>query len=431
MNWKNNLKRAGFLLFILPLLFSSCKKKNECELSENYEFNQFIYQALKKEKWYLWYETMPDIPYDEYWSPADYLDALKNPDLDHWSYVTTEAAIDAYYEEGAYTGYGFSRKYDHEGNMRISYVFDQSPMALAGVERGYKLLEINGKNVHYLTNHNLWNDIYGPDEVGVSSTFTLETLEGDTVDITLQKAEVFQNPVLYSNVYPVGSQKVGYMVLNSFIEPTQPAVDEAFAYFASEQVSDVVLDLRYNGGGLLDMAAYTAAHLLSPEHSGQPFATLAHNSEKADNDAVIPIPEVSNTLNLNRLFVITSKSTASASEAIINGLTPYIDVLLIGDDTYGKPVGMYIFKHNGYALVPVCFETVNANNQGGYFSGIEANAYRTDGLQYPFGHQEEDCLEEALFYIENGYFSNEVIARQQAVFKEAPLHGLRAEIGAW
>jgi len=135
-------------------------------------------------------------------------------------------------------------------------------------------------------------------------------------------------------------------------------------------------------------------------------------------------------LNINKLVVIATSGTASASEAVINGLKPFMDVKIVGGDTHGKPVGMYSFEHGNYKFVPICFKLTNSEGYGDYFGGLPADAYRTDDLSKDWGNPNEASLKEALYYIENGFFSNQLPVKLNPYLPKMPLKGLKAEIGA-
>jgi C-terminal processing protease CtpA/Prc len=166
------------------------------------------------------------------------------------------------------------------------------------------------------------------------------------------------------------------------------------------------------------------------------FVTLTYNDHKHLQNK--PYLLVNNPLNisLERLFVITSTSSASASEAIINGLRPHLPVITIGNRTHGKPVGMNVWRVNGYAVAPITFKVANANGEAEYFNGITADASVNDDLQVGFGDTSEDCLAQALHYIAHGSFSVQLLANgRQSTFDEQhaslELRGFRAEIGAY
>lgn len=407
-------------------IFSSCSD-DEVEVSDNYKINAYIKRIMKDEAWYLWYEQVPEIDPNTYWNPSDYLYAMINKEIDKWSYVTSKAAYELHYVAGEYIGHGFGRKWDEEGRLRVSFVYEGSPMALAGVSRGWKILEINNKSVYQITNYNLWGSIFGANEAGTTNHFKMENLAGEIIEFEVQKAVVEEKSVLYSQVIDLNAKKVGHIVLKTFIEPTIAELDATFATFAAEGVTDIILDLRYNGGGRVDVAQHLAG-LIARNQSGNLLAKLQLNETKTDNNQEVLIETVANSISAEKLVVLASKGTASASELIINGLKPYIDVKIVGDDTYGKPVGMYSFEYIETMIVPICFRFINADGDTDFFDGISANAYVIDDVSKQFSDITEACLAEALFYIENGTFSG--VSKKTTARPVKYARGLEEEIGA-
>lgn len=134
------------------------------------------------------------------------------------------------------------------------------------------------------------------------------------------------------------------------------------------------------------------------------FNTSQYNRYKSENNENTYIEKESNSLNLKRVFFITSDGSASASELLINGIKPYIEVILIGKNTHGKPVGMRTFRYKDMVAAFITFKGINANNEGDYYNGIPIDAATRDGLEKEFGDPEEDCLKQAYYYIENNAF---------------------------
>ncbi|MDH4066636.1 MAG: S41 family peptidase, partial [Acidobacteriota bacterium] len=186
----------------------------------------------------------------------------------------------------------------------------------------------------------------------------------------------------------------------NFVRPSVAALDDAFAALAEAGVSDLVLDLRYNGGGLVDVAVHLASLVGGAVTTGQPFATYSHNERNAFRNETLrfqgleqPAPQ------LNRLIAITSRSSASASELVINALRPFMPVIIIGDTTYGKPVGQYLIEFCDKVLAPVSFSLRNANDEGDYFDGLPPTCAAGDGIDADLGDPSEASLAEALHFI--------------------------------
>ena len=177
----------------------------------------------------------------------------------------------------------------------------------------------------------------------------------------------------------VDGRRVGYIFFSNFVQPSIAALNEAFAALKTAGANELVLDLRYNGGGLVDVAVHLASLIGGARTNGQVMLNYVHN------DKIGPIynkttrfanPE--NALNLERLFVITTRSSASASELVINSLRPFMPVIFIGDTSYGKPVGQYGLRFCDKILYPVAFSIKNANLEGDYFDGIALDCQAAD-----------------------------------------------------
>lgn len=386
--------------FLFALFFTSCDEE-KVESPSNQE-NHALYDLLQE--WYLWYDQLPEVDPAEYNNPGELLEDVRYEN-DYWSYITTIEEFESYYQEGAFIGYGFGFSTDTAGNQRILYTYENSPLASEGVERGWIIERVDGEQI---TSREQLSELLGPSEAGLSNEFLLISPEGDSVEQTFTKQEMTINTVIHSSVIEHGGHLTGYMVLNGFIEKTTGEVYQVFQDFAQQNIDQLVIDLRYNGGGMLNKANEIADYIIGDEHIGDIFIQILHNDKKTDQNSYSYFQQDSLELNTNfpALYFITSGASASASEALINGMKPYKDVYLIGDQTYGKPVGMYAFYDNQgyYAYVPVCFRVANANEESDYFQGIPVDVEAMDDMAVPFGSPEEDRLQQALHHIETGTF---------------------------
>jgi carboxyl-terminal processing protease len=231
----------------------------------------------------------------------------------------------------------------------------------------------------------------------------------------------------------LGNRKVGYLVFKGFIQPSFKELDEAVEFFNAEGIDDLILDLRYNGGGQTSVANYLASMIGGEGLAGQPFAKYLYNeNQAADENFTDNLKLVEPNLGLDRLITIATRATASASEMVINGLTPFMPVFIVGSNTYGKPMGMnaWYSNDNQYAYVPVTFKIANANDEGDYFLGLPADSNVADDLTRAFGDPEEGMLKEALRFIETGTFSGGFATKSLVLQPFEQMTGLRAEIGA-
>lgn len=438
--------RTFFVTLIISLatVLNACgggddKKESFAQCSTEWQ-NDWVYDNLTE--WYYWNDTLPaSFDPQAYAGPVEALDALRAPQ-DRYSFIEDAATLEAFYEGGAYVGFGFSAGVEPEGTdfvYAIAQVFVGSPAAAAGLVRGDRITAIDGVSVTTLVNNNSLADALTPS----SLTFTVRKIsDGSSADVPVTEAEVTIPAVSDVTVIDLGAAgKIGYLNFRDFTEPAYAALEQTFADFAAQNVSVLVVDLRYNGGGILDAADYLASLIRLDQTEGEIFAELNYNTNKQDNNIPFyftdpngyqnsanyagPTGEAltQSSLNLSKVVFITSGGTASASEAVINGLKPFgLQIALVGDTTYGKPVGMNPFKFCDSYLVAINFETVNADGVGGYFNGMPADCPATDDIDHPLSDPDEASLKEALYWIENGQCSTvSPKAHQTLAYKRAVL----------
>lgn len=393
----------ALLLGVMLFIGFSCSKQDNFYSSVepgSSDANKELYEIMNV--YYYWYEHMPSVKLSTYNNPAALMDDLIYKPVDKWSFVASLQAIIDYYESGESKGYGTMFYLNADSNQYyVAYIYKDSPLYQEGVRRGWQLLKINDIKI----DSSNFSSSYHNDQA--TNAFTLKTPAGKTITFEASKKSVKINSILFKHIYQLNTKKVGYMVLESFIENTESEVNTAFAEFKAAGVDELIIDLRYNGGGLVDVAKYLASLIAADKTKGNVFFKYLYNnqiSSQMNGNVMFLSDSIESALELNKLFVITTKNTASASELIINGLMPYIDVKLVGEKTHGKPVGMNIFEYEPYAFIPVVFETVNANNEGKYYDGINVDYMAEDEYHKPWGDSTEASLYAALSYIDNGSF---------------------------
>ena len=424
--------RYFFLLFFLVSTLS-CEKEDEIfnDLSDQ-ELDLRSQLVAIMEYWYLWNDEIPEVNIKAYRTAQDLMDALINEEFDKWSYITEAEEYDQYFKEGIYAGHGIGTRFDEDGKLRINLVYPGSPADSSGVTRGFAILEINGQSVETISNIDA---SFGENVVGVVNEFKMLNTNGEIVSKTIGKAEVDIVTVLHNSIIEQNGSKIGYLVFNNFIERAETDLETAFTELAASNIDELVLDMRYNGGGLLDMATKLSGMITSSNNVGNLFVELEHNEDRNINNKEFFLNSEKIQLGLDRVVIITTQSSASATEAVVNCLKPYMDVVTIGTTSYGKPVGSYGFRYEGYVISPISFRVVNAEGVGDYFGGIPVNSQIPDDLSVDFGNVEEDCLKEALYYIETGNFNGS--GSRKAInpyIQEKNLNlmkGWRAEIGAF
>ncbi len=361
------------------------------------------------DSWYFWYASHPDPNPLNYSSVDSYFHALLYTGTqapfpaDRWSFTESTASHDRFFGEGRTLGYGlFVAGLEVQGHpdqpLRVRYLEPQSPAAAAGLQRGDQILSVNGR---------------AASDMVANSDFAVLTpqIAGDTVTVTWRDAASVQHTVqLVASVYdltPVGTPVVyaeasgrhtGYLLVKDFVSQAAPALESAFQQFKAQGVDDLVLDLRYNGGGLVNTATTLASYVGGSRTANLPFASLLYNDQHADQNQTLRFASLASALGVNRVYVLAGQRTCSASELVINGLRPYVDVVVIGDTTCGKPVGFLPISRCGTTYNAVNFEAVNARNEGRYFDGFAPTCAVADDLDHPLGASNEALLEAARTY---------------------------------
>ncbi len=355
---------------------------------------------------------------------------LQPQDKKHgYSFVTTQAESDGI-QTGEDKDYGFFIKAATFEKIQpvdsvhwyVEYVYQTSPSGAAAVERGWYINRINGTEIGYdnASVDILNNVFFGSTN---SAEFQFVKQNGDIKNITLTKATFTANAVLHTSVITDGAKKTGYLVFNQFFgEGARTELRDAFADFSAKGINELIVDLRYNPGGSTE-TQNVLANLIAPQAAdGQKMYTYDFNdSLKAGKFPLLRRkPGFSNitfaaepntvkyekegSLNLSRVFFIVTGGSASASELVINNLRPYMEVKLVGDTTYGKPVGFFPISVFGYAIYPISFKTINAAGAAEYYDGFAPDKLAADGVNTNWGDTKDPSLAAALKYISTGSF---------------------------
>jgi carboxyl-terminal processing protease len=323
--------------------------------------------------------------------------------VDRWSFAIPQQEWDNV-SSGISGDFGINVFFRAEGDLRVRSVEKASPAGQAGIRRGWKITKINGNTNITTSNADfivqaVWNSN--------STNFTFQKPDGSSIDLSLTARTYQENPVILDSVYTINSKKIGYFAFNSFLGDTNQVYNEfsrIFSRFAGAGVNDVIIDLRYNGGGYVTMQEKLANWLAPASANGQLMMKQQFNDKYSVYNSTDNFQKLG-SLNLNRIFFIVSNSTASASELLINNLKPYMDVQLVGPNkTYGKPVGYFPIEVGSWYIFPVSFRTTNKDGNGNYFNGLELNSQVADGLDKDWGDVTESCLQSAIGYITTGAF---------------------------
>ena len=404
------------LFLILAVVMTGCSSSNssapECSAATE---KDFVLEAARDA--YLFLDLLPaSVDVSRYATATDLLNDLtasaraQNKDR-HFSYLTTPEAEQQFFSEGTSVGFGISFSKRNVDHLFITQVFAGSAASLAGFSRGEEIMAIGVDpatlvTVSALVASNELNNAFGPSQAGVQRTIRVATPTGFT-DRTLTKGTFSIDPVPeYKLIERTNTTPIGYVNLRSFISPAEVPLRAAFRAFQARGVTDVIVDLRYDGGGLVSLAE-TLAKLLSSGRDGQTMYSSKFNSRHTnDQRTVLFTADTDSVSGLNIAF-ITTGATASASELVINILEPYAKVAIVGATTYGKPVGQYAFDQKGcnVRLRLVTFKNVNSNNEGDFFSGLPDATFSgkfcsaSDDVSKPQGDPAEGSTATALHWI--------------------------------
>ena len=414
------MNKTFIIAIILTAIFTSCRKDNldPADLVTPLMARDSVYNIMNE--WYYWNDSLPVITKENYDDPYQILDAMRYKPRDRWSFIADYNEFLAEMQ-GIFVGHGFRIGIDDSGNARIAMIFNQSPLyRINGVRRGWIVKSINGVDVAPLIlsgNEAEYSRVIGPGEAGITNVFVFQDPDGKEVSCTSTKSTFTVNSVLLYDTIHLPNALVGHIVFESFIAPSPDELAEAFNFFKTNNIKDLILDLRYNSGGYLSVAQMLASLVAGDANQGKIFTELQYNKDHPDANYKYLFSGIQYSVGLSRIIIITSRSTLSASEAVINGLSPFVDVISIGDTTGGKPAGM-----NGwdigkkYFFWPVTFKTVNSLGQGDYFNGIIPDKVVPDDITHDFGDREELCLKEAIYYLNNNNFSK----KGDPYFKRTP-----------
>lgn len=390
------------LVILSFFCFQSCEDTDDIALPQDLQINDFIWKGLNV--YYLWQADVPNLADNRFANITQYKDFLANytpenlfaalkvdKSIDRFSWIVSDYTVLEQSFQGTTKNNGIEFKVGlyPDDNTKVfgvvTYIVPNSDAASKNIKRGDFFNAINGT---ILTKDNYINLLYSSVENYTMNfaNYNGTTIVSNGISIDFTKTLLDENPVLINKVINSGSHKIGYLMYNGFYSSYDSFLNDSFGVLKTAGITELVLDLRYNPGGSV-LTATRLASMITGQFFGQVFSKLTYNSKKSGNNTNYLFPDKIadspiNSLNLSKVYIITSASTASASELIINGLKPYIDVVQIGDTTIGKnqaSVTLYDsanFSSNNrnpnhkYAMQPIVAYTVNKNGFGDYQLGI-------------------------------------------------------------
>lgn len=370
------------------------------------------------------------------------LNSVTGNHYDHFSFILTQAAFKAEFPTAlasaldATATFGMKYAFDLSGNLMVSYAAHASRAYQQGVRRSWQILSIN--SIKVATDAATLRSLNAALD-GASATFEFRNPAGSSsISLSLTKATITDDEVIITKVFSQATKTVGYIAYNTFLVPlgsggniSHKGLDTAFQKLKAAGITDLIIDLRYNGGGYTTIAEQMDNALIPAEYDKKVLYTERYNdtlnkyyklgNKNYDHDITISInkSDAGNppALGISSLVFIVSKSTASAAELVINNLYPYFtNIKLIGlakglpatyANTAGKPFGYagsfpVPVKNPVYQAFILNFETKNANGTGGYVNGLKPDLQVYDGVDYDWGDPSEDGLQAALNYQRTG-----------------------------
>ena len=378
---------------------------------------------------YLWYKELPDINPANSDTPQKYFEKLKTSakttsgkDKDYFHFSEPTESSEAW-EAGISYGYGLELVKLSDRVFVVVYVQPNSPAAIQGVKRGDEIIELNG---YIVAKENSeaglasMNDALAPDNVGEKHKFKFQR-EDSSYEVELTSAQVDVSAITKTEVIDQGSNKIGYIQFNTFIDKAENEWINAVNYLNSAGVNDLVLDLRYNGGGSVAVASQVSYMIGGRNVASKTFVQYRANDQYApdtpdkfittgNNNVALP------SLNFSRVYVLSTDDTCSASELVINGLRGAgVDVYLIGGSTCGKPYAFIPQPNCGTTYYTIQFKGVNAKGYGDYVEGftpatnenssmphLVKGCTAADNLNFQLGETDEPLLAKALTLMQTG-----------------------------
>ena len=408
-------------------------------------FNEKMFLRSWTNDLYLWYSEVADRNPNSIPDVLDYFDALKTPQLtpsgaekDRFHFTFDTEAWHDLSESGLSIGYGAELTILGDGRPPrravVAFVEPGTPASAANLVRGMEVVTVNGVdfvNDNTQSGVDLLNDAFFPDSENQTFTFGFRPPgSGGIVNVQLTSENITHTPVLLADSIDQGGVNVGYLVFNDHIATAEEELVDAVNALQADNVQDLILDIRYNGGGFLDIAS-ELAYMISGRTGT--FETQQFNGKMPGRNPVFDVPleptpvhtttqdfslppnQPLPTLGLDRVYVITGPNTCSASEAIMNGLRGLgVQVFQIGSTTCGKPYGFYPQDNCGTTYFSIQFQGINAmgfgdypdgfapQNQGGVRSVDLPGCSVADDFEHPLGNANEARLQAALDFRASG-----------------------------
>jgi C-terminal processing protease CtpA/Prc len=425
--------KSLFLMFTFVLLLQSCGGSETVESSiisiepgvcqDQSLMNTALWNYM--DDWYLWNDSLDNsTSIDDFSTLESLMNNIKEANsIDRYSGIMSKDDFDDFFVNATNVGYGMGVKIDELNNeLVVSLVYEGSNAQKIGLSRGDRIIAINNIDLHQTmaSGQFIWPEFWSEIDVAQNVIFTWRTLEGVINTQAMKQSQVTTNTVFATTVIESSSGIIGYLVYNSFIDPSSEDLNQAFAYFIDEGVDELIVDLRYNHGGTSRMSNQLASQIGGDIVAGNVYNKPTNNDNHQSEVELFDLNGAQHYLNMSRVVFLTTEESASGSEVLINSLKPYIHVNLVGQKTYGKPVGMRVAQLCDQMVLAITHHNHNADGFGDFFDGIPVDCPAVDSVAGDWGDLNDPMLSEAIYLLENNQCSNNQVTDSQplkSIFK--------------
>jgi len=311
------------------------------------------------------------------------------------------------------------------GPLLVRYVDPGSPGALAGIGRGDQVTTVNGPPAATVIANDDYTAFSATAE-GQALVLGIHNANGDR-NVNLSSATFTLTPVQGARVTTTpGGRRMGYVMVTDMIDQALGPYDSAFGQFKAAAVQDVAIDLRYMGAGFVGDGEVMASYPAVQATAGRIYVNLYFNAFIAPyQNSFYTFDAFSNALSLPRVFVLTGPRTCAAAEQFVNGLSPFVQVVTVGDATCGKPLGSTPVSNCSTTWSPMTFQVTNANNEGQYFGGLAATCPVAEDFSVPLGADGDPLLDGAQRYADGGGCPPATLTAAQSAARHAGVRSVR------
>lgn len=374
-----------------------------CEWKDDMPADEKCFLLLNLKDWYYWSNDIGVIDVADYASAEAMLETFKNSGDNLSRIAAPESEVP---DLGKEAGFGMGVRWDVNDNLRVAWVYAGTPAGQAGIKRGWKILKINGSDVYAINSIDLT-----PKKENDNLQLLLDDESGNSQTVSLTSQTYSIPSVLYKNTYQLPGKKAGYLVLQTLLQANKDEITQNMTSLISDGIQELIIDLRYCSAAEPETMNSLAGIILPTSANGKVFMTAVCND---NHTPVTYTVSKSGSFNINRLFILTTATTAGMGEQFAINLKPYTEVIVIGDQT----PGIVQYQTTAFAFnekITHTLVTAEWQNEAGSgaFGGLIPDYLTFDDAEYGWGDENEEMLKNGLYYVKNGYFPVSVKTTQR------------------